>query len=218
MVTTFYTLVWASGIKFDIKTGTIQKTSVISIETTLKNVTISLNGKEVGAESPLDERGLQPGRYDLIITKPGFIMFEKIFQLEADQVGVVSESVVLLAQSPTVEKNVSGLLYRSRDAYDIGLSVSQGEILDNLSLITRLSVSPQQVHRFNKGYIYQLNDQIRIYLPETGQDVLVYNLQNSELAKISLDESNWQLSVFSTNTMADVIHLIEPSATSANSQ
>lgn len=217
VVITFYTLVWASGIKYDITTGTIERTSVISIEATLKNVSVLLNGQQIGTETPLDQRSLTAGRYELVISKPGFVTIDKVFNLQSDQVGVLSSAVELLAQNPTVEKNVSGLLYRPADAYDVGLSVKQGEIIDNGALITRLSSSPSQVHRYNSGYIYQINNQLRLYVPETNQDVLVYQLASADLAKLSLDESNWQVSIFSTATMADVVHLLEPNATSASS-
>lgn len=218
LITTVYALIWASGVKVDFHSGTIEHTAVVSIQANLKDVIISLNGQQIGTEAPMDQRNLAPGRYELTISKAGYLTIDKTFQLAADQVGSISSNVVLLAQTPTVEKDVTGLVYRSMDPFDVNLASQVGEIIDNGSLVTRVSGNPIQIHRFNAGYIYQLNDQLRFYFPETNQDISVYQLPNSALAQINLDESNWQVQIFSSGTKADVVHMIEPTAVSTSSK
>ncbi len=212
----FYALVWANGLKIDFNNGTIVKTAMIAIEPTIKDATILLNGETVGSSTPLQERNLAAGRYSVVIKKVGYLDYNNVFTLATGQVGIVNSDVVLLASNPTIEKNIPSLFYHTMDPYDVGISISNGEIFDNGSLITRLSGTPSQVHRLNAGYVYQLGDQVRLYLPPNNQDVLVFSLPNDEQAKINLDYSNWQVIVFDKTGATTVIHLLEPSASTTS--
>jgi hypothetical protein len=211
---TAFTLFWANGLRYDPLTGTFEQTSVVSVEAQLNNVSIVLNGQQIATEAPMEKRSLEPGRYDLLITEPNYQSFEQVFNLEAGQVHIVDKDLVLLAQTPRIDQNVPGLTYYSREAYDVGLTVSDGEIDDNGALITRLSSNPIIVRRINDGYIYQQGTQLRIYLPDGNRDSLIYNLPNTLPAKIDINTDSWIVDIFDqSNGDAEVVHLTQPSGT-----
>jgi len=212
-----FALVWANGLTFDPKGKSFQQTAIIAVEPKLDNVHVLLNDREIGTQTPLQERSLPAGRYQVVIKKSGFRDYTKTFQLSTGQVGMVPDYVQLLAVNPTSEVNVA-VAYKEHSSFDTGLSTSGDEILDQGVLITRLSSDPVLVRRFNQGYLYQAGRELRLYFPDNNSDELISTLPGTEPVKINVNSSSWQLSLFSDTdlTHATVLHLGVPSAVSAD--
>lgn len=207
-----YTLIWANGLRYNPVTKTFQQTSVVSVEAQLPNATVVLNGDVIGHKAPLNKRNLLPGRYSLSIDQPGYQSISEVFQLEPGQVKIIDKTVVLLANNPQTIKNATNQTYYDREAYDVGITVVNGAVFDNGTLVTRLSSNPIIFRRINNSYIYQLNNQLRIYLPEGNRDNLVYTLSSADPARINIDSGIWQVVVFdqSGSDNAIIINLIQP--------
>ncbi|MEX1123943.1 MAG: PEGA domain-containing protein [Patescibacteria group bacterium] len=167
-----FSLIWVNGLSYDKASGTFEQTSVIAVDSKISNVTVWLNGLKVSNTLPFEKRNLNPGSYELEIKRAGFYSYEKSFHLRPGQVGLVKD-VLMVAIAPlktTLAKN-----YRFVDIGKLstGLSLVRSELYDGSKLITRFSQTPEKVYRFNNAYLYLLNNEIRLYIPETSQDLLV---------------------------------------------
>ena len=206
------TIIWANGLKFNFSTHSFETTALISIESSLSNVNVYLNGELVGNETPLQLRKLSAGYYTVKITSPGFYDFTKNFQLASNGVGVV-DNLVLIAQNPKITTLDSSTApsYVVYPTFDTGLSLSDGELFDGTKLITRFGQEPIQIHRFDTGYIYQVGKEIRLFLPTSNLDSLLYTAADTTPAKILVRPSNWIIYVYEGNSVKQ-IEIIKPSA------
>lgn len=211
-ILTVIALVWANGLQFDPQTKTINQTAVIAIEPKLSNVTVLINGRVVANQTPYQKRNLAGGQYEVVIQRRNFKDYKKLFKLLAGEVGVIKEDAVFLASEPK-RTLLTDVTYREHTPIDLGLSVTGGEITDQGKLITRLSQEPIIFRRLNKGYLYQIDRQLRFYLPENLQDELVAELASSAIAKINVDFNDWRVIIFE-GEQALSIELTVPAASS----
>lgn len=187
-------IVWANGLKFNPKTLNFDQTVLIAIEGALDNVTITLNGEVVGSQTPLRLRSLLPGRYNLIISRKGFQSWQQSFDLREGQVGLIKDPF-LVAEHPVVSLSDEKPLITDYSTFDRGLVASSGELSDHGQLVTRFSTEISQAHRFQSGYIYQQGGQLRLFIPAGDQDWLLYSSDTSELMRLQIIDSSWQIAV-----------------------
>lgn len=206
------TIIWANGLKFNFSTHKFETTALISIESNLDNVNVYLNGELVANRTPLQLRQLKAGYYTVKITKDGYYDFTKGFQLASNSVRAIS-NLVLIAQNPTITTLATGDApsYISYPTFDAGLSLSNGELFDGNKLVTRFSQDPVQIHRFNKGYVYQTGQEIRLYMPANNLDSIVYTLSSSDSAKILVRPNSWTVYIYEDNTVKQ-IEIVKPTA------
>lgn len=200
---------WASGVQFNLKTGTFEATAVIGIQAKLENVTVKLNSNIVGTATPLQLRNLQPGHYVLEISKPNFQTWHENYDLVAGQAGVV-EDLNLIAVQPLISQSPN-LKIVPIEPFDVGLAAVDGELLDRGKVITRLTSTPVQAHRFHDGYIYQTKNDLRYFSPLGTEDYSIYLAADSGIVPINLYPSGWQIAV-SDNGQIKLINLTIPTA------
>lgn len=190
IVVTTSILIWANGLRFDPAKGTFEQTSVVSVESDLEDVEISLNGKLTGTESPLQIRDLSPGRYEISIEKVGYQTYRQLFVLARGEVGIV-EDVDLVAVNPLVTVLPENARFINPVKFSSRLSMDGGELYDGSKLVTRFSIVPLQAHRFSSYYLYQQGTDFRVFIPITNQDFLVYRSSLADYVPInSIPNSN----------------------------
>ncbi len=169
---TVFSLLWVNGLSYDRATGSFEQTSVIAVEEKLKDVTVMLNGVEVADALPMQQRSLKPGLYELEISREGYRSFVKNIILQAGEVEII-ENVALIAETPLVTDLPADYRFITLGAKSVGLTLSDGELYDGTSFITRFAVLPNKIYRLNHLYLYQVSQEIRLFDPETSQDFLI---------------------------------------------
>lgn len=212
LVISFYTFVWANGLKFDSATGSFEKTAVIAVNNNLNDVTVSLNGKVVGNSTPLTLNNLAGGNYDLLITKGGFYPFEQRFQLSGGEAGVIKVAT-LIAQTPEI-LDVPTASYQPRDPFDVGLNFQNGQLEDYNTLVSRFANAISQAHRFNQAYLYQQGGDLHLFFPDNNQDFIVYKSTGSGPINLNLSPGDWSITVFDAPTPKQIF-LILPNGSPA---
>jgi hypothetical protein len=207
-------VIWANGLHYNPRTHTFEQTAVIAVEAKLDQVRVKLNGELMATETPWFGRGLNAGPYELLIERDGYFPFRKNFTLSPTQVGLVKD-VTLIAQQPKIS-NLDNLIQLSETRIlDAQLNLVNGELLDRGQLITRFSQDPLQAHRFNDGYLYQQDNTLRLYLPESNQDWLITTLVNNDVAALKLLPGAWQVMV-RNGDQTELIELTVPQVSAAS--
>lgn len=195
-------VVWANGLRFNPDTKRFEQTVVVAVESkqNYNDLAVYLNGERVGEEVPFQKRGLVPGQYELTIQKAGFQPWRQVFNLSANEVGLVKE-FQLIAVSPKISQP-AGLSFFVEPYFDTGLTLStDGELIDGNTLVSRFVVQPKLARRFGSGYLYQLEKQLRLFVPEGPQDYLIYTLADSAPAHITIHPADWQIAVQENNAV-----------------
>jgi len=187
-------VVWANGLRYNSATGTFEQTVLIAIDGDQQDVDVTLNGQLVASQIPYRARNLLPDHYTVELSKKGFQTWRQSFWLSRGQVGVITDPT-LIAVSPLVTTADTNLTTLALPDLDFGLQLSSGELIDGGSLVTRLSQLPIQIHRFNGYYLYQVGNQLRLFLPAGTQDYLIYTAQTSGQLPLVFFPSTWQIGV-----------------------
>lgn len=208
IVMAIITFLWANGLTFDTKARTFEQTSVVSIETKLSDVEIQINGKTIATKGPVQQRGLQPGRYDLSITKEGYLPYIRVFHLDRGEVGIARD-VVLIAKQPLVSTLEPSARFITPSKLSNGLTLQNGELFDGNEFITRFSSEPLQIHRYNSLYLYQLGSNFHVFIPDTNQDFVIYSPTTTEYVPINSQPSSYAF-VINENGVKKLINLTIP--------
>lgn len=139
LVTAFFVVCYAAGYKIDIVNRQIKQTAMLDIQTRTKDSQIFLNGELKGSQS-LIARDLEPGAYDVKVSKDGYHDWTKSVDLEPGQAETLNDISLFLIK-PNVEEfqndiNTQSLIKLS-DTDDIG--ATSGELFQNNQLVTRIS-------------------------------------------------------------------------------
>ncbi|MEK9167397.1 MAG: carboxypeptidase-like regulatory domain-containing protein [Patescibacteria group bacterium] len=187
-------VVWANGLRFNSTTGSFEQTVLIAIDGSPQYVDVLLDGKKIADHIPYRIRNLSPDNYVVELTKPGFQTWRQTFRLSKGQVGLITDPT-LIAKEPLITTTPAPLAIKILEDIDFGLELVGGELRDGGELINRFSVKPLQAHRFNNYYLYQLGDELRIFLPTGSQDFLVYRSQDQVKLPLALYPPTWQLAI-----------------------
>ncbi len=148
------------------------------------------------------------------IRRNGYHSKQKTFSLRAGQVGLVEE-VTLIAEKPLTTTLKSDYRFFDLGSISTGLTLSNGELYDGNTLVTRFSRSPEKIYRFNNAYLYLLDNEVRIFIPETSQDLLIIKTTtNSPVINPKLFSWSFALKDGKNNRL---INVAESSAVSADS-
>jgi len=210
------TLVWANGLRYDTTKGSFTRTVIVASEAKIKNVNCYLNNQLIANRSPWQKRGLEPGRYTVRLEKDGFWPWEQVFDLSPGQAGYIESSVELIALNPLKEKYESDFTRTLSANLDPGLAFVDNELLDRGQLVTRFSFTPSRVYRYGQGYLYQHNQELRIFFPAGSQDFPVYKATSSEILPLKLLEDTWQV-ILQEGDQIYLVSLTVPSEPSAKS-
>jgi len=209
-------IIWANGLRFNPITRKFEQTAVLAIDQKLENIRVKVNSVLVATETPWQGRSLAAGPYQVILEKTGFYPFEQTFNLTPGEVGLVT-NIIFIAETPKVTSLEAGVELPEQTVFDFQLSIVDGELLDRGRLVTRFSQLPIQVHRFNANYLYQQNNELRLFLPISHQDFLLTTLPHSELVPLQVLPGAWQV-IFKTGATASLLELTVPSAVSPRSR
>lgn len=204
-------VVWANGLKFNPETKRFEQTVVVALEGSrdYSDVQVYLNGEVVATEVPFQLRGLVPGRYELLLERSGYQPYFRVFTLGAGEAMVI-EDYQPIAVSPRVTVDANRIVF-SEPAFEAGLRVTtDGELVDRTKLVSRFIGNPLLARRFNDGYVYQLGNELRLFLPEGPHDYLLYTLASNDVAKLNIRAGAWEVVVQEGETVK-VIDVIEPS-------
>jgi|GEM_PF-2128642 len=83
------TLFFAYGYRYDIEEMVVQKTSIIDITTSVRDVAVFLDGKMVGESLPYQIKGVLPGFHTVALKKEGFLPWEIRVLVKEDIVTIV---------------------------------------------------------------------------------------------------------------------------------
>jgi hypothetical protein len=203
-------VVWANGLRFNPETKRFEQTVVIAVESNkdLKDATVYLNGDIVATEIPVQLRGLLPGHYELLLQQEGFQPYFQVFNLEAGEAKVIRDYQPIAA-TPKVTVAPDRIVF-AESAFESGLQVTlDGELIDNGKLVTRFIDDPIMARRINGAYLYQLGNELRLFLPDGPHDYLIYTLAGTEVAKLNLRASAWEV-ILQEGETTKVISLTVP--------
>lgn len=211
----FVILAWvvvvsASGLKYDPGTGRFQKTVIVAVEPVIPEVKLTINDQLVATELPFELRDQLPGLYTVKIEKDGYYPWVQNWQLSAGQVGLVDNDTTLIARKPQVEDVATVISSQFVTTFDVGLVLTDvGELLDQGRQVTTFATRPVQAHRLHTGYLYQVGRELRLFFPIGNQDYLLYTLASDQVAKLTTNSPNWQVTVDDAGA-TKLIHLTEP--------
>ena len=187
-------VVWASGLRYNSSTGLFEQTALIANDGASEDVDVWLDGTKVAYRIPYHARHLLPGQYTVELTKNGFQTWRQSFSLSKGQIGLIKDPT-LVASQPLITIDPLALTTSRLDRLDFSLQLSDGELTDNGKLVTRFSQNPLQIHRFNEFYLYQVGNELRLFLPLGTQDYLIYRSNSLDQLPLALYPSTWQVAV-----------------------
>lgn len=193
-------VVWANGLRYNSSTGSFEQTVLIAVDGEPQDVDVWLDGTKIAKHIPYRIRSLLPGSYAIELSKAGFQSWRQTFWLSKGQIGLINNPT-LIAKKPLITTATSPLVTTELDALDFGIQLTNGELTDGGELISRFSAFPQQVHRFNEFYLYQMGNELRLYLTAGSQDYLIYRAENSGKLSLALYPSTWQVGVADGGTV-----------------
>lgn len=192
-------VVWANGLRYNSSTGSFEQTVLIAIDSSPEFVDVLLDGKKLTNHIPYRVRNLLPGHYTVELTKKGFQSWKQSFWLSKGQVGLINDPT-LIASHPLITTAESPLITSNLTSLDFGLQLISGELTDGGEMVTRFGQDPVQVHRLNEFYLYQVGNELRLFLIKGSQDYLIYRSQESEKLPLALYPSTWQIAVTDGST------------------
>ncbi len=215
-VTAFFLLssvavVWANGLKFNPEVKRFEKTVVVAIESkdTHRPVAVYLNDELIATEIPMRLRGLLPGRYEIRIEQDGFHTHSQVFRLRAGEVKAIRDYRPI-AVSPKVTLEPNRTVY-PEPLFEAGLRVTpDGELIDRDTLVTRLIVTPLTVRRIGTGYLYQIGNELRLFLPEGPHDYFIYRLATDQPVQMNVRSALWQI-FLGEDASTKLVELTNPS-------
>lgn len=192
-------VVWANGLRYNSSTGSFEQTVLIAIDGSPEFMDVLLDGKKLTNHIPYRIRNLLPGHYTVELTKPGFQSWKESFWLSRGQVGLI-EDPTLIAIHPLTTTANSPLITSDLTRLDFGLQLTSGELTDGGEMVTRFGQDPVQIHRLNEFYLYQIGNELRLFLVKGSQDYLIYHSQATEKLPLALYPSTWQVAVTDGST------------------
>ena len=188
-----FSLTWVNGLTYDKATGSFEQTSVIAIDTKIREVSVFINDEFIAESLPVTVRNLTSGKYEIEIKRKNFQTFKRILNLKLGQVSLIDE-VVMVANKPLITALDGDYRMVDVDSLGVGLSLVDGKLYDGVAFITRFHVSPDKIYRLNFTYLYVINNEIRLYIPESNQDFLIAATSGQEVL-INIKAFSWSFAI-----------------------
>lgn len=139
IIIAFFVVSYAAGYKIDLVNRKIKQTAMLDVQTKTKDSKIFLNGEEQGTGSAII-RDLEPGTYEVKVSKDGYHEWSKTISLAPGQAETLNDVSLFLLEPVSEEfKDELNTSSISKLADTDNLYSNGGEIYENNLLVTRLS-------------------------------------------------------------------------------
>lgn len=184
-----YLILIANGYKINYKTLTVAKTGMIYLKSQPEEAKIYLDGQLVSQQTPWRQGDLLPGRYEIKISKDGFVDWEKSLLVEEGKTEAW-EAVKLFLQHPQVlevkEEESQALSQLVEQWPAKGLVIKNGsEIWFNDVYITRFSQDIKNLswHTDLKHIFLQINKKILVMEADGNNIIELVNLDSEQTSQ-----------------------------------
>ncbi|PIQ67624.1 hypothetical protein CO173_04825 [Candidatus Uhrbacteria bacterium CG_4_9_14_3_um_filter_41_35] len=92
-------VLYTAGIRYDVKSGEVLKTGVISVTTTPRSANLLVNGAEINHETPYVIKNLNPGTYTVEIQKPDYHPWKSTVSVKASETSFI-QNIILFRDEP----------------------------------------------------------------------------------------------------------------------
>jgi len=132
----FFVVTYATGYTVDIRSRNIKSTGMMVIQT--DNADIEVNSQTVGHDD-VTLRGLEPGQYQIKISKAGYHDWFKTVELDAGEAEIISDAILFYTDITPKEYPLTDDEFFSKMADTDALTAINGEIHQNGNFVTRLA-------------------------------------------------------------------------------
>ncbi|OGL95881.1 hypothetical protein A2348_00530 [Candidatus Uhrbacteria bacterium RIFOXYB12_FULL_58_10] len=100
-------VLYTAGYRYNFGTGHIVQTGVLSIISTPKGGSISLDGERVRSSTPALLKNILPGDHHVLVEKSGYISWEKTLTVESRSTTFADDLVLFLKTEPVLIREMS---------------------------------------------------------------------------------------------------------------
>lgn len=186
----------ANGYRLNRQNFSVQKTCLIMLEGTPREVTVKINDENKTVTLPTRFSKLFPGRYEIEITKDGYQSWTKSVVLAGGQ-AVEYNNIFLISQEPVITKLDLAKYTETRLTNEYNNQSSAFQLKDNeiwyrSKLVTRFAdpVYAAVLMRDSNHIIFQVKDEVRIIEIDGTNNNLIYKLKMLDKAIFSVNGSN----------------------------
>jgi len=181
---------YAKGYRFDLRQKEIKRTGAIEIKTEPRSAQIYLNNKLLKKTSPLKISNLTPQKYQLKITKPGFMPWESVLEVKPELVTLASHIILFPEKAKNNDLLTSENLvdfYFSWDEKLLAYNINSGEKIGFWLLDLNRKIS-LRLDQNNFSQILFSGDNSKI-LAKSGEDYYIFDLTKLNFFKRPVLES-----------------------------
>lgn len=202
-------ILMANGYHINKSNFTLEKTGMIVINGNLKDVTVTLNGKDKVVSLPTKFTKLFPGRYEVGISKDGYNSWDDSISLEGGQ-AVILNNVILYLTNPDIidqgaDEKAVNRVKASYDTQKKQINLIGNEIWYNNKFITRFSqpILSAIFDTNNKHFYVQIGKEIRVLDEDGGNNSLISKLETDSPVVMSVN--NNELSIIDNNKVKIIV-------------
>lgn len=163
-VSATYLLLNAYGYKINLKAKKIQKTGLLVLKSTPKDVQIFINGKLKSQKTPYRQAYLLPGYYQAEIKKENYLTWQKSVLIESDK--VADYAALLFFENPKITTEVSEQNQKllTLNLTEDKVKVKDSELWLGEKFITRFSQKIEKALFYpdEEHIIFQIENVIRV--------------------------------------------------------
>ena len=177
----------ANGLYFNPKSFKIQRTSLIILNGTPKNVDIYINSKKKTETFPIRFNKLFPGYYDIKVKKQGYQEWNKTFGLNPGQ-AIEQDEIILFLSKPIIVKLTDNKisLEKIKEKYTLqsdGLTIkNNNELWLDDKFITRFSnsIGAAILMKDENHIVFQIGTEIRVMEIDGTNNIKLLDLSKSD--------------------------------------
>ena len=175
----------AAGYRLELTNKEFVQTAMIAVKALPRNANLTINGQIYEPDNLWRINNLNPGRYDIEVSKPTYNSWEKTVTIEAGQ-NALYEDVILFLTKPT-ESPVDSNTEKSRLVTDLNnqkpateLVHNKNEIYFDSNLVTRYSseIFNAQVYSDNAHVTFISGDKFHVIDLDGSNDNVLFDLKN----------------------------------------
>ncbi len=198
-------IMYTSGYRYDLKRGLLRETGAINIDIEPRNSDIYLNGIKIKRAMPARLNDLVPGKYNILITAPGYFDWQKEIEVKNKQTVYIKEVSILKKNEP--EYITDGTIRNLSLSYDGAYLAYIRQAVDGEEICVRniANQSEEILYKFpaNKSATYVWapgSDHMAISNAEAPYDTLIIvNTKNIDkkmdvmaVTKYPIDKYMWK--------------------------
>lgn len=93
-------IMYTSGYRYDLKRGLLRETGAINIDIEPRDAVVYLNGIRIKSEMPVRLNDRVPGKFNILITAPGYFDWQKEIEVKNKQTVYIKEISILKKNNP----------------------------------------------------------------------------------------------------------------------